>query len=77
MIDIDGNSLGIKGEPTKGIIFKDSEEGVMLFYDPNTQFIIFRDDENIKYDQMDCSFFSDWYSVTKELESEYGIELGY
>lgn len=76
MTNMDRNILGIKGEPPQGIIFKDSEEGVVLIYDPNTQFITFRDDENIKYDQMDCSFFSDWDSVTKELDSEYGIVLG-
>ena len=76
MTNMARNILGIKGEPHKGIIFKDSEEGVVLIYDPNTQFITFRDDENIKYDQMDCSFFSDWDSVTKELDSEYGIVLG-
>lgn len=75
MIDMERNSLGIKGEPPKGTIFKDSQEGIILIYDPNTQFLTFLDDENIKYDQMDCSFFSDWDSVTKELESEYGIVL--
>lgn len=68
------NQLGISGEPTKGIIYEDSDEGITLKYDPNTQFITFWDDE-IKYDQMDCSFFSDWSSVVKELQSEYGINL--
>lgn len=68
------NQLGISGEPTKGIIYEDSDDGITLKYDPNTQFITFWDDE-IKYDQMDCSFFSDWSSVVKELQSEYGINL--
>jgi hypothetical protein len=60
----------------KGIIYEDSDEGITLKYDPNTQFITFWDDE-IKYDQMDCSFFSNWSSVVKELQSEYGINLFY
>ena len=68
------NQLGISGEHTKGIIYEDSDEGITLKYDPNTQFITFWDDE-IKYDQMDCSFFADWSSVVKELQSEYGINL--
>ena len=34
------NQLGISGEPTEGIIYEDSEEGITLRYDPNTQFII-------------------------------------
>ena len=70
------NQLGISGEHTKGIIYEDSDEGITLKYDPNTQFITFWDDE-IKYDQMDCSFFSNWSSVVKELQSEYGINLFY
>ena len=70
------NQLGISGEHTKGIIYKDSDEGITLKYDPNTQFITFWDDE-IKYDQMYCSFFSNWSSVVKELQSEYGINLFY
>jgi len=70
------NQMGISGEPTKGIIYEDSDDGITLKYDPNTQFITFWDDE-IKYDQMDCSFFSDWSSVVKELQSEYGINLFY
>lgn len=68
------NQLGISGEHTKGIIYEDSDEGIILKYDPNTQFITFWDDE-IKYDQMDCSFFSNWSSVVKELQFEYGINL--
>ena len=68
------NQLGISGEPSKGIIYEDSDEGITLKYDPNTQFITFWED-GIKYDQMDCSFFSDWDSVLKELYSEYGINL--
>lgn len=70
------NQLGISGEHTKGIIYEDSDEGITLKYYPNTQFITFWDDE-IKYDQMDCSFFSNWSSVVKELQSEYGINLFY
>lgn len=31
MINMDRNTFGIKSEPPIGIIFKDSEEGVMLF----------------------------------------------
>ena len=68
------NQLGISGEPTKGIIYEDSDEGIALKYDPNTQFVTFWEG-NIKYDQLDCSFFSDWSSVVKELQSEYGIDL--
>lgn len=68
------NQLGISGEHTKGIIYEDSDEGITLKYDPNTQFITFWNDE-IKYDQMDCSFFADWSSVVKELQLEYGINL--
>ena len=68
------NQLGISGEPTKGIIYEDSDEGITLKYDPNTQFVTFWEG-NIKYDQLDCSFFSDWSSVVKELQSEYGIDL--
>lgn len=68
------NCLGIPGEPTKGIIYKDSEEEITLKYDPNTQFITFWED-HIKYGQMDCSFFPDWSSVAKELQSEYGINI--
>lgn len=68
------NQLGISGEPSKGIIYENSNEEISLIYDPNTQFITFWGD-GIKYDQMDCSFFSDWDSVLKELYSEYGINL--
>ena len=68
------NQLGISGEPTKGIIYEDSDEGITLKYDPNTQFVTFWEGD-IKYDQLDCSFFSDWSSVVKELQSEYGIYL--
>ena len=66
---------GIYGEPTKGIIYEDSDEGITLKYDPNTQYITFWND-GVKYEQMDCSFFSDWSSVVKELQTEYGIKLG-
>lgn len=68
------NQLGISGEPTKGIIYEDSDEGITLKYDPNTQFVTFWEGD-IKYDQLDCSFFSDWSSVVEELQSEYGIDL--
>lgn len=68
------NQLGISGEPTKGIIYEDSDEGITLKYDPNTQFVTFWEGD-IKYDQLDCSFFSDWSSVVEELQSEYGIYL--
>ena len=39
------NQMGISGEPTKGIIYEDSDDGITLKYDPNTQFITFWDDE--------------------------------
>ena len=68
------NQFGISDEPSKGIIYEDSEEGITLKYDPNTQFITFWEDDT-KYDLMDCSFFSDWDSVLKELHSGYGINL--
>ena len=70
------NCLGIPGEPSKGIIFEDSDEHIILKYDPNTQFVTFWEDD-IKYDQLDCSFFSGWSSVEEELQSEYGIDLFY
>jgi hypothetical protein len=70
------NKNGIFGEPKKGIIYEDSDEGITLKYDPNTQYITFWND-GVKYEQMDCSFFSDWSSVVKELQTEYGIKLGY
>lgn len=76
MMNTERNTLGIKGEPPKGIIFEDSEEGITLIYDPNTQFITFWEGD-IKYDQLDCSFISDWSSVVKELHSEFGIDLFY
>ena len=44
------NQLGISGEPSKGIIYEDSDEGITLKYDPNTQFITFWKD-GVKYDQ--------------------------
>ena len=68
------NQLGISSEPTKGIIYEDSDEGITLKYNPNTQFVTFWEGD-IKYDQLDCSFFSDWSSVVKELQSEYSIYL--
>lgn len=68
------NQLGISSEPTKGIIYEDSDEEITLKYDPNTQFVTFWGGD-IKYDQLDCSFFSDWSSVVEELQSEYGIDL--
>lgn len=68
------NQLGISAEPTKGIIYEDSDEGITLKYDPNTQFVTFWEGD-IKYDQLDCLFFSDWSSVVEELQSEYGIDL--
>jgi hypothetical protein len=68
------NQLGISSEPTKGIIYEDSDEEITLKYDPNTQFVTFWEGD-IKYDQLDCSFFSDWSSVVEELQSEYGIDL--
>lgn len=68
------NQFEISGEHSKGIIYEDSDEGITLKYAPNTQFITFWDDE-IKYNQMDCSFFSDWSSVVEELQSEYSVDL--
>lgn len=68
------NQLGISSEPTKGIIYEDSDEEITLKYDPNTQFVTFWEGD-IKYDQLDCSFFSEWSSVVEELQSEYGIDL--
>ena len=35
------NQLGISGEPSKRIIYQDSNEEISLIYDPNTQFITF------------------------------------
>ena len=67
--------FGIQGEPSKGIIFQDQEEGIKLTYDPNWQIIRFWDDEDVLYDQLDCTFFKDWESVCRELKTEYGIVL--
>ena len=74
MMNTGRSILGIKGEPPKGKIFEDSEEDIALIYNPNTQFITFWED-GVKYDQMDCSFFSDWDSIARELYSEYGINI--
>lgn len=69
------NTLGIKGEPPKGVIYEDLEEGVTLVYDPNWQSITFLGDDGYKYDHMDCSQFSDWDEVLQELRTEYGIDI--
>ena len=68
-------SFGIKGEPAKGIIFQDQEEGIRLTYDPNWQVISFWDDKNVLYDHLDCASFKDWENVCHELKAEYGIVL--
>ena len=68
------NKIGIYGEPTKVIIYEDSDEGITLKYDPNTQYITFWND-GVKYEQMNCSSFSHWHTVLKVLQSEYGIKL--
>lgn len=68
-------TFGIKGEPTKGIIFQDQEEGIKLTYDPNWQVISFWDDEDVLYDQLDCANFKDWKKVCLELKTKYGIVL--
>lgn len=67
--------FGIKGEPAKGTIFQDREEGIKLTYEPNWQVISFWDDEDVLYDHLDCANFTDWNSVRRELKSEYGIDL--
>lgn len=68
-------TFGIKGEPAKGVIFQDQEEGIKLTYDPNWQIIRFWDDEGVLYDHLDCAYFKDWESVCRELKNEYGIVL--
>ena len=68
-------SFGIKGEPAKGIIFHDQEEGIKLTYDPNWQVISFWDDKDVLYDHLDCSNFKDWKIVCRELKTEYGVVL--
>lgn len=69
------NTLGIKGEPPKGVIYEDPEEGITLVYDPNWKSITFLSDDGYKYDHMDCSQFSDWSEVLQELRTEYGIDI--
>ena len=75
MMKTSNDIFGIKGEPAKGIIFRDREEGIKLTYDPNWQVISFWDDEDVLYDQLDCANFKDWNSVRRELETEYGMFL--
>ena len=70
-------TFGIKGEPAKGIIFQDRKEGIKLTYDPNWQVISFLDDEDVLYDQIDCTNFKDWENVRRELKTEYGIVLSF
>ena len=74
------NSLGIKGEPKKGVIAENKKEGLQLRYDPNTQIISFFEKNpdgkgKTLYDSMDCSMFKNWNDVKKELKEEYGWEL--
>lgn len=76
----DNNSLGIKGEPKKGVIAENKKEGLQLRYDPNTQIISFFEKNpdgkgKTLYDSMDCSMFKNWNDVKKELKEEYGWEL--
>lgn len=68
------SSLGIKGEPKKGVIARDKEEGTSLKYDPNTQTITFYEGKE-KYDSLDCSHFKNWSEVEKELKEEYGWDI--
>ncbi len=67
-------TFGLKGEPAKGIIFQDWEEGIKLTYDPNWQVIHFWDN-NVLYDHLDCTHFNDWKSVCREVNKEFGISL--
>lgn len=74
------NGFGIKGEPKKGVIAENKEEGLQLRYDPNTQIISFFEKNpdgkgKTLYDSMDCSVFRNWDDVKKELKEEYGWEL--
>jgi hypothetical protein len=76
----ENNSLGIKGEPKKGVIAENKKEGLQLRYDPNTQIISFFEKNpdgkgKTLYDSMDCSMFKNWNDVKKELKEEYGWEL--
>lgn len=75
MMKTSNDSFEIKGEPAKGIIFQDREEGIKLTYDPNWQVISFWDDEDVLYDHLDCSGFKEWQNVCSELKTEYGIVI--
>ena len=52
-------------------------KGIKLTYDPNWQVISFLDDEDVLYDQIDCTNFKDWENVRRELKTEYGIVLSF
>ena len=77
MMETSNNTLGIKGEPAKGIIFQDREECIKLTYDPNWQVISFWDGEGVLFNHLDCSYFKDWKNVCRELKTEYGIVLSH
>jgi len=68
------DNFGLQGEPPKGVIYEDLDEGIKLTYDPNDQMICFWEDD-LKFEHLDCSYFSDWKSVKIELASEYGIVI--
>ena len=68
-------TFGIKGEPAKGIIYQDQEEGIKLTYDPHWQVISFWNDEDVMYDHLDCANFNNWNNVRRDLRIEYGILL--
>ena len=69
--------FGIKGEPAKGVIYQDREEGIKLTYDPSWQVISFWDEKDVSYDHLDCAYFKDWKKVCRELKTEYGIVLSF
>lgn len=77
MMETSNTTLGIKGEPAKGVFFQDQLEGIKLTYDPNWQVISFWNDEDVLYDQLDCACFKDWKSVCRELKIEYGIGISF
>ena len=68
-------SFGIKGEPSKGIIFQDQDAGIKLTYDPNWQVVSFWDEEGVLYDHLDCAKFDEWKGICCELKTEYGIDM--
>jgi hypothetical protein len=65
-------TFGIKGEPKKGIVSRNREEGTSVRYDPNTQTLTWYDENGLQYDHFDCSPYETWEEVREEVLSETG-----